>query len=94
MIINFLDKETEKIYNQTFTKKLPTEIQNIALRKLLMIASANSIGDLYSPPSNHLEKLKGTINTWSIRINDQWRICFVPINNGQDFIDVGIVDYH
>ena len=59
MIINFLDKETEKIYNQIFSKKLPTDIQNIALRKLLMIASANSIGDLYSPPSNHLEKMAG-----------------------------------
>lgn len=56
MIISFLDKETEKIYNQLFSKKLPVDIQKVALRKLIMIDNANSIKDLSSPPSNHLEK--------------------------------------
>ena len=95
MILSFLDKETEKIYRQEFSKILPVDIQKTALRKLIMIDNALSLGDLKVPPSNRLEKLSGEHkNRWSIRINNQWRICFVPINNGADYIDVGIVDYH
>ena len=60
-----------------------------------MIDSANSLADLKSPPSNHLESLSGIrLGEWSIRINDQWRICFVPVNNGSDYENVEIVDYH
>ena len=95
MIINFKDKETEKVYNQIFTKKLPNDIQRIALRKLIMIDSAETLNDLRVPPANHLEALSGDrLGQWSIRINDQWRICFIPINNGSDYTDVEIVDYH
>ena len=95
MILSFLDKETEKIYRQEFSKILPVDIQKTALRKLIMIDNALSLGDLKVPPSNRLEKLSGEHkNRWSIRINNQWRICFVPINNGADYINVGIIDYH
>ena len=95
MIISFADKETEKIFNQVFSTKLPTDIQKTCLRKLVMIDSANTINDLRVPPSNHLEKMMGDLNgRWSIRINDQWRICFVPIDGGANYIEVEIVDYH
>lgn len=95
MIKNFKDKETEKIYNQIFSKKLPTNIQRIALRKLMMIDAAERLLDLKIPPSNHLEPLSGDrLGQWSIRINDQWRITFVPVNEGRDYEDVQIVDYH
>lgn len=95
MIISFKDKETEKVYNQCFSKKLPIDIQRIALRKLIMIDSSLSLQDLKAPPANHLESLSGDrLGQWSIRINDQWRICFTPINGGSDYIDVEIVDYH
>ena len=94
MIISIIDKETEKIFNQEFSKKLPVDIQKTALRKLIMINNSSRLSDLLIPPSNRLEKLSGDNNRWSIRINDQWRICFTPINEGQDYIDVQIVDYH
>ena len=95
MIINFSDEETEKVYNQVFSTKLPVDIQKTALRKLIMIDNSHKISDLAVPPSNRLEKLKGNMsNRWSIRINDQWRISFVPVNNGQDYKDVQIIDYH
>ena len=95
MIIDFSDKETEKIYNQEFSKKYPVNIQRIALRKLIMINNSNKISDLLVPPGNRLEKLSGSdSNKWSIRINDQWRIVFTPVNDGQDYKDVQIVDYH
>ena len=94
MIINIVDKETEKVFNQEFSKKLPVDIQKTALRKLIMINNSSRLCDLLIPPSNRLEKLSGDSNRWSIRINDQWRICFTPINEGHDYIDVQIVDYH
>lgn len=93
MIKSFNDKETKKIYNQKFSKKLPIAIQVIALRKLVMMNSAESIQDLKVPPSNHLEKLSGDREgQYSIRINDQYRICFNMVNN--DIYNVEIVDYH
>lgn len=93
MIKSFIDRETEKIYNQTFSKKLPQAIQRIALRKLIMIDNAQSLEDLRVPPANHLEKLEGDRDgQYSIRINDQYRICFRP--DGNNFYDVEIVDYH
>lgn len=94
MIKSFADKETEKIYHQRFSKKLPQSIQKVALRKLLMIHNATNINDLRVPPANHLEKLSGNRQgQYSIKINAQYRICF-SIENQIDFINVEFVDYH
>lgn len=93
MIINFADKETEKIYHQDFSRKLPSDIQSIALRKLIMIDNAQGINDLRIPPSNRLEALHGNRKgQYSIRINNQFRICFNVISN--QFYNVEIIDYH
>lgn len=93
MIKTFADKETKKIYNQIFSRKLPHDIQRIALRKLIMIDKAKSIDDLRIPPANHLEALTGNrAGQYSIRINDQYRICFRVLQN--DIYDVEITDYH
>ena len=93
MIKSFADKETKKVYGQFFSKKLPSDIQRIALRKLIMIDNAQTINDLRVPPGNRLEELHGDREgQFSIRINDQYRICFV-FNYG-DAYDVEIVDYH
>lgn len=95
MIRSFGDKETEKIYNQEFSKKLPIDIQKVALRKLMMIDAAEKLSDLKVPPSNHLEALSGDLlGKWSIRINNQWRIVFIPVNGGSNYDAVEIVDYH
>jgi toxin HigB-1 len=93
MIQTFKDKDTEKIFKRFFSGKLPTDIQRIAFRKLRMIDKAQNIIDLRVPPANRLEKLKGNrLRQHSIRINDQWRICFEWQNN--DAFKVEIVDYH
>ncbi len=93
MIRSFKCKETEKIWNQAYSKKYPITIQKIALRKLFMIQRAKELKDLLIPPANRLEKLKGDRkNQYSIRINDQFRICFIWDNS--DAFEVEIVDYH
>ena len=93
MIKSFADKETEKIFHQEVSRKLPLTIQDRALVKLLLIDSATSELDLVSPPANHFEYLKGKLKGYcSVRINDQWRIQF-KYSNGDAF-DVSIVDYH
>lgn len=93
MIKTFADRETEKIYNQKFSKKMPQSIQRIALRKLILIDNAQSLEDLRVPPANHLEKLDGDREgQYSIRINSQYRICFKYDEN--NFYDIEIVDYH
>ena len=93
MIKGFGDKETEKVWNGKFSKKLPNDIQPIARRKLRMINNAQDINDLRIPPGNKLEKLKGDMKDYySIRINNQWRIIFKWI--GSDAYEVQIVDYH
>ena len=93
MIRTFKDKETEKVYNQIFSRKLPNSIQKTALRKLIMIDNAEALEDLKVPPANRLEALKGErLGQHSVRINDQFRICFV-FKEG-DFYDVEITDYH
>ena len=94
MIKSFADKETEKVYRQAFSRKLPQAIQRTALRKLIMIDNAGCLEDLKVPPANHLELLHGDREgQYSIRINDQYRVCF-SINGKNDFHDVEIVDYH
>ena len=93
MIKSFKDNETNKIYVRERSRKLPPGIQQVALRKLRMINNARSIGDLRVPPANRLEKLSGNrTGQYSIRINDQWRICFIWKDG--DAIDVEITDYH
>lgn len=93
MIKSFKYKETNKIFNGEFSKKLPSDIQKIAYRKLQMIDVAMNISDLKIPPNNKLEALKNDRKgQYSIRINDQFRICFVWLNNNA--VDVEIVDYH
>ncbi|MCL4467946.1 MAG: type II toxin-antitoxin system RelE/ParE family toxin [Deltaproteobacteria bacterium] len=93
MIKSFENKETEKIYDRERSRKLPDDIQQIALRKLIMINNAKNMNDLRIPPANRLEKLSGDRSgQYSIRINDQWRICFIW--KGEDAYDVEIVDYH
>ena len=93
MIQSFRSKESGKIWNQTISRKLPFEIQNTARRKLRMLNNAQTLQDLQIPPKNRLESLKGRRKgQYSIRINDQWRICF-KWKNGNCF-DVEIADYH
>jgi proteic killer suppression protein len=88
-----MDKETEKVYSRERSAKLPGDIQQIALRKLRMINNAQNIHDLRIPPANRLEKLGGNrTGQYSIRINDQWRICFIWKDNNA--YNVEITDYH
>ena len=85
--------ETGKIYSRERSKKLPPDIQQVALRKLRMLNNAGNIKDLLIPPANRLQKLSGNrAGQYSIRINDQWRICFAW--QGGDAADVEITDYH
>ncbi|MCL4554121.1 MAG: type II toxin-antitoxin system RelE/ParE family toxin [Actinobacteria bacterium] len=93
MIKSFADSETEKVFKRQFSKKLPGDIQSVALRKLRMLNNAHAIDDLRSPPANRLEKLSGDREgQHSIRVNDQYRVCFVW--DSGDAHDVEIVDYH
>ncbi len=93
MIRSFKDKESEKIFNRIFSRSLPHNIQHIALRKLRMLNRAVSLKDLRVPPANRLEQLYGDRKgQHSIRINDQYRICFEWLEG--DAHNVEIVDYH
>ena len=93
MIKSFADAETEKVFNRQFSRRLPQTIQSVALRKLRMLNNAHALKDLRSPPANRLEKLDAKREgQHSIRINDQWRVCFVW-QDGNAY-DVEIVDYH
>jgi len=93
MIVDFRCKETALIWQGTFSRKLPQDIQATALRKLRMLNNAKVLSDLRIPPSNRLEALSGDrIGQHSIRINDQWRICFVWTEGGPAHVEV--VDYH
>ena len=93
MIKSFKCKETELIFNGRFSKKLPQNIQTLAERKLIMIHRSADMNDLRVPPANRLETLTGNRKgQYSIRINDQWRICFKWLKDG--VYNVEIVDYH
>ena len=93
MIRSFRDKEAERIFNRQRSRKLPQGLQQVALRKLRMLKNAKTIQDLRVPPANRLEKLTGNREgQYSIRINDQYRICF-EWHDG-DAYEVEIVDYH
>ena len=92
MIRGFRCKETEKVFNRQRSRRFGG-IQRIALRKLLVLDAAGSLNDLRIPPSNRLEKLSGDREgQHSIRINDQWRVCFRW--KAGDAFNVEIVDYH
>jgi len=92
VIKTFKDAETQKIYQRERSRKLPPDIQQVALRKLRMINNAINLNDLRVPPANRLEKLSGDrAGQHSIRINDQWRICFEW--RGSDALNVEITDY-
>ncbi len=93
MIKSFRDRDTERLFERQRAKRLPTDLQRPALRKLRLIDAAENINDLRVPPGNRLERLKGErAGQYSIRINDQWRICFRW--HASNAHDVEVVDYH
>ena len=93
MIRSFRDKDAERLFRRQPSRKLPTGILRIVQRKLAMLDAAANLEDLRTPPGNRLEKLTGDREgQYSIRINDQWRICFR--RRGGDAHDVEVVDYH
>ena len=93
MIRSFADREAKKLWDGLPSRKLPPAIQQVARRKLRMLNAAATIDDLRIPPANRLEALKGNRKgQHSIRINDQWRVCFHW--RAGDAHDVEIVDYH
>ncbi|MFA5786085.1 MAG: type II toxin-antitoxin system RelE/ParE family toxin, partial [Actinomycetota bacterium] len=92
-IRSFADRETERLFNRERVKKLPPSIHRVALRKLRMLHRARTLQDLRVPPGNRLEALRGDRGgQHSIRVNDQFRICFSW--RSSDAYDVEIVDYH
>jgi proteic killer suppression protein len=93
MIRSFKDKDTETIFNGRFVRRIPKQVALLAARKLTQVHAAGSLDDLRIPPGNRLEALKGDRKgQHSIRINDQWRICFRWTTAGPDAVE--IVDYH
>ena len=89
----FADAETQRFYATGKSRRYPSAIQTRAAMRLTQLDAATRPGDLRLPPSNRLEALKGTrVGQWSIRINDQWRVCFRFASG--DAFDVEIVDYH
>jgi proteic killer suppression protein len=93
VIRSFRDRETERLFDRQRIRKLGADVQRIALRKLRQLDAAVALADLRVPPGNQLEKLRGDRQgQHSIRVNDQWRICFRWV--GGDAHDVEIVDYH
>lgn len=93
MIVSFVDRETERLFRRERVKRLDPRVHKKALRKLLVLDAAHELDELRVPPGNRLELLKGDrAGQHSIRINDQWRICFVWTPAGP--ADVEIVDYH
>ena len=93
MIRSFRSREAEALFHREPVRRLPGDLQRVALRKLLMLNRAQTLQDLRVPPGNRLEALRGNRDgQHSIRINDQWRICFRW--EGADAHDVEIVDYH
>lgn len=93
MIKSFADVETEKLFGGIASRRLPNDIQRVARRKLLQLDAADRLDIMRLPPGNRLEALRGNRKgQYSIRINDQWRICFSWLE--QDAYAVEIIDYH
>ncbi len=93
MILGFKCKETKKIWEGEVSLRLPRDIQDIARRKLRMLNNALQLNDMRIPPNNRLEALKGNrVDEYSVRINDQWRLCFKWVDGNAK--EVIIEDYH
>jgi proteic killer suppression protein len=93
VIKGFGDRETEKIWKGQVSRRIPRDVQKVARRKLRMLNNARNLSDLRIPPANRLESLKGNRKgQYSIRINDQWRVCFVWVDGSADRVE--IADYH
>ncbi len=93
MIRSFRDRDTERLFHREPVRRWGPDVQRVALRKLRMLDAATSIDDLRVPPGNRLEKLRGDqAGQWSIRVNDQWRLCF-QWREGEAY-EVELVDYH
>ncbi len=93
MIKSFRDKETERLFQRHFSRRFPPSLHRIAWKKLAILEAAEQLDDLRVPPGNHLEKLSGNREgEYSIRINEQWRLCF-RWREGNAY-DVEMTDYH
>ncbi|MCI0829170.1 MAG: type II toxin-antitoxin system RelE/ParE family toxin [Chloroflexi bacterium] len=93
MIRSFRDEETERVFRRERSHRLPPNLQRTALRKLAILDAADTLEDLRSPPGNRLERLSGSrAGQYSIRVNDQWRICFRWSDGDVDAVE--ITDYH
>jgi len=93
MIVSFAARETERVWTGARSRRLPADIQDAALRKLRLLNAAKRLDDLKVPPGNRLEALRGNRQgQQSIRIDDQWRICFHWVEGGAESVE--IVDYH
>jgi len=93
VIRSFRDKDTEAVWRRSFVKKLSPELSRLTYNKLVLIDAAGSINDLRVPPGNRLEKLSGDrAGQYSVRVNDQWRVCFTWSAAGS--ANVELVDYH
>lgn len=93
MIRSFGNRSTERIWSEQFAKGIDRAVQRVALRKLELLHAAATVEDLRIPPGNRLERLKGDRKgQHSIRVNDQWRICFIWKDGGADHVE--LVDYH
>ena len=93
MIRSFRDKDTERLFAREPVKRWGPDVQRAGLRKLRMLDAATRVDDLRVPPGNRLEKLSGNrVGQWSIRVNDQWRLCFTW--NDGEARQVEMVDYH
>ena len=93
MILSFRDQDSERVFHRERSRRLPPDIQRNAHRKLAVLDAAEVLQDLRVPPGNRLERLSGVREgQYSIRVNDQWRVCFPWV--GADAYDVEITDYH
>lgn len=93
MITSFADRETERLFQRDRVRRFPSELHRVMLRKLVQLDAVTALDELRVPPGNRLEKLKGDrAGQYSIRVNDQWRVCFRWKDGAPQ--DVAIVDYH
>ena len=93
MLTSFADRETERLFQRQPVRRFPAELHRVMLRKLVQLDAVTALDELRVPPGNRLEKLKGDrAGQYSIRVNDQWRVCFRWKDGAPQ--DVAIVDYH